>query len=299
METGKELSSEEQVQLANVDETCKEIEESSKAQELRNSPEGEAVIDTVLPDGWTCRACGQQNAPGEDKCTNKNCAVIDERLEVENNNLITEYPTFHDFETKILQEAYSVSANTRIRKKCGKNRDWQPLNIFSRGTVLERFVAPIKSTSNEFIFYGIAFIALLKAIDTTIFLFTVHPGLGFFWLVSIVLFVASIFNKVSLLLGIGAIIFMQIKFGIQFNVFVTFLTIVLIGVILGIPLGMAVGAVVGFIREKRGMVLFDALPEKRIVLVKRFIIPLLIFTGLSATYLLVLNPLIIKWLSKE
>lgn len=136
-------------------------------------------------------------------------------------------------------------------------------------------------------------------VNTTIFLFSVHPALGFFWLVSIALFVASIFNKVSLLLGIGAIIFMQIKFGIQFNVFVTFLTIGLISVILGIPLGMAVGAVVGLIRRKRGKVLFDAVPEKGSVFVKRLLVPFLLFSALLITYLFVLNPLLVKWLSKE
>lgn len=261
----------------------------------------ESEIDDVISNNqeqWECYSCGTLNSLSTEKCSNSKCNKVNENILVKFDEQINEYLSIKEFEKEIKSRNYNVSINTQIRKKTGESNNWFLLKDFSKGTKLEKLIHPIWASAKEYILYGIIFIMVLKAIDTTIFIFSIDIGIGIFWTTSLLLFAGMLFNKFSGLLAIGGIIFMQIKFGIQFNIFASFLTIGIIGVILGSPLGLAAGTIVGLIREKQGKKFIDCVPENRSVIVKGLVVPIVIFIILIILYFLVLNPWIIDLLEK-
>jgi len=133
----------------------------------------------------------------------------------------------------------------------------------------------------------------LKFLDTLILLGSINPAIAFMF---VLVAAACAIPR----LGLPAMIMVSImaaKFT-SANLFVTLVTVMLVGSILGCLPGMAIGGAIGLVRRKKLPVAGDSQPEREALPLKAFGAPLLGGAGLWAIYIFVFNPWLISVLNK-
>jgi hypothetical protein len=239
---------------------------------------------------WVCRYCETKNAIKVIECkncleANMSCEVIinDETKHVESvNGLIS------------LIKSGRICLTTQIRRLVGENREWEAFENYKEEAVLSRYFTPIASTAWQFAFKGITIGIVIKGLDTAALFFASDVLAGFLWLLTLFGLMFSDKLKIPGWVVVGAILFFSVKYGISVNLFITFLTVVIVGALFGFPAGMFVGSITGLIRRSRNLVVPGVTPEKGVVFIYYTLIPILVFISLAVLYFLWLNPLILK-----
>jgi hypothetical protein len=134
---------------------------------------------------------------------------------------------------------------------------------------------------------------VLKALDTTVLMFAVDPGLGLTWLVVVA---ALLTPKFKTQMMIAAII-LSIKLGAG-NLFLSALGVGLVGISFGLPGGMVIGALTGLFRRPAMTKAWDAVPEEGPRYLWKMILPTAWLAFWAPFYLFWLNPKIVEWLAK-
>ena len=151
--------------------------------------------------------------------------------------------------------------------------------------------APIWNSTTKYLGYGVIAGITLKAIDTSIMMFSINTWLGIVWL--IVAASVLISKKISWAPVVAIII--SFTTGITVNLFVTLLVVCLVGAIFGAPFGMIVGTVVGYFRRAHVRIAPDAKPEGWRPWLLGFIIPLFILAILVPVYIW-FNVHLLEWM---
>lgn len=162
--------------------------------------------------------------------------------------------------------------------------DW---TIVGKLPELRSVYSPRMGNALDYIWPGVLVGAILKAIDTTYFLFSVEETAGMLWLFTLGCLVASTrFGWIP----IALYFFVTFKFFGQVpNFFLTAIATGLVGGFFGAPLGMLVGTIVGHFKAKRLAQTVDLNNEG--------IRPYLLCLALPAVFLAVTLPLYVFWLT--
>jgi hypothetical protein len=174
------------------------------------------------------------------------------------------------------------------------NKSTAPLAQFAKGHFKLRVLyEPVWSHAMAGLKWGALVGIGLKFIDTLILLGSVNPGVAF--MLVVVAGVCAIPR-----IGLPAMIVVSIAMAkfTRANLFITLLSIMIIGSILGCLPGMAIGGAIGFGRIKSLPLAGDATPEREGLALKALVLPLLGGVGLWGFYFFVFNPWLMSVMSK-
>jgi hypothetical protein len=118
---------------------------------------------------------------------------------------------------------------------------------------------PVWHYTMRYAWYGVIAGFALKAIDTTVTIFSTNETAGLVWLMVL----GSLLLSKKWPLAPAMAIFITFKFGVRANFFITALATMLVGAMFGSPVGMVVGTLIGHYRKNFITAAPDAEPEGR------------------------------------
>lgn len=158
---------------------------------------------------------------------------------------------------------------------------------------LRSLYRPVWDYTLKYLGYGVIAAISIKAIDTTVTIFSADGTTGIVWLIVL----GSLFFAKKWPLAPALAIFLSFKFGVGANLFITVLAIMLVGFLFGAPLGMVVGTIVGHFKRTRATKAPDATPEGWRPYVLGIIAPLLFLVVLVPLYYW-FNLKMLEWIQK-
>ncbi|MDD2737074.1 MAG: hypothetical protein PHF56_24330 [Desulfuromonadaceae bacterium] len=170
---------------------------------------------------------------------------------------------------------------------------WVPVEKFVAGySELRALYRPIWHFTKQYAWYGVIAGFALKAVDTTITIFTANETAGLVWL----LVIGSLLLSKKFPLAPAMVVFMTFKFGVQANFFITALATMLVGAMFGAPGGMVVGTIVGHCKQKSMTTAPDAEPEGKRPYWLGIGLPVLTLAALIPLYIW-FNVKLVEWMA--
>lgn len=188
----------------------------------------------------------------------------------------------------------SLKARTVSINQDGKRTEskWSTVEkIATSHAELRSLYKPIWDYTIKFLTYGAYVGFALKALDTTVTLFTADTMVGIFWLAVLVsLLVASKWPAAPMVVIIASVVL-----GLRINLFVAVLSTMLVGFIFGAPFGMLIGTIVGLFRKGNCRVAPDAELEGMRPYLLGIVMPLTLLAITIPLYIW-LNTKLAEWL---
>ncbi len=201
-------------------------------------------------------------------------------------------------DAQMLKEAIIIGEVEKGYKACltGGTGDWLSVEQVADSVfTLKALYSPLWAYVGKGFEYGVIAGICLKALDTTVMLFVADPssklGLGF------LLVVGSLFAIRWVKFAPILAIFLCFQMGIHVNLFMTFLTTMLVGAFFGGPLGALIGSIVGHFRKNSLPKAPDREPEGMSPYLWGMLVPALFLGAAVSLYLFWLVPKLAEWLA--
>ena len=184
----------------------------------------------------------------------------------------------------------------RARIKGSKDPKWHTLEQVSKIDMkLQALYRPIHAYTMKFSVYGAIAGFVIKALDTTWLFFQIDTKLFLVWLI----IVASLFAGKWWSWAPIAAIAISVASGIRANLFLSVITVMIVGGIFGAPAGMILGTIAGHFNKGKIPRSPDAVDEGAKPYLVGLLAPL-IFLGIAfPLYWFWLNPFLLSWLYKN
>jgi hypothetical protein len=186
--------------------------------------------------------------------------------------------------------ARSIQKNKDGTKKTSEVK-WSTVENFAKINFnIISLYRPVWAYSRTGFFYGAIAGSIIKALDTTVLLFSIRPEAGFAWLLVIgSLFLTRWWSWAPI---VAIIISIKLNTG---NLFITFLATMLIGTMFGGPLGMIVGTITGHIKAQNLLQAPDAVGEGSRPYLQGILAPALWLAVSLPLYLFWFLPRVMNW----
>lgn len=145
---------------------------------------------------------------------------------------------------------------------------------------LRSLYRPIWDYTLKYLWCGAIAGFVLKAIDTTMTIFSLNKATGIVWLVIL----GSLLSAKDLPFAPFIAMIISLKFGVKANLFITVLTTIPVGFLFGAPLVMVVGTVLGHFKRIKAAKAPDVISEGRRLYILGILAPIIFLMVLIPLY---------------
>lgn len=222
-------------------------------------------------------------------------------LQIDRQTSTVEYEDYGKLHTDILSGILRKDDKARIlvksipeKKDAKKEPKWSTLEkVSSVNFKLRTLYRPVWAYTMKACGIGVLVGIVIKAIDTTVLLFSANLGLGILWLMIVGSLTVTKWIPWAPFLMIVILIIAKVKA----NLWITWLAVMAIGAIFGAPGGMVVGTIIGHFKKDKFPRAMDAAPEGAKPYVFGLLIPLVFLAVAFPLYLFWFTPMVMQWLS--